>query len=160
MTTPPFPASPLPKTQMSEPICCPVQGPNPVDSEQLPGDDLLLDPLLETGWFIDADQKAEEAVAETEAQTNGEPELEKPAPPAAGTNSINSTAPAAAGAQEITPVSQRRPRRSAEEMAEQPDWLPEGWKIEVRVRVSGATAGFADRVISLFLSLNTINKSM
>ncbi|RAL38266.1 unnamed protein product [Cuscuta campestris] len=43
--------------------------------------------------------------------------------------------------------SQRRARRKqvSEESVERPSWLPENWKMDVRVRNSGATAGTVDR---------------
>ncbi|XP_031099335.1 methyl-CpG-binding domain-containing protein 5-like [Ipomoea triloba] len=43
--------------------------------------------------------------------------------------------------------SQRRARRKMlpEDAAERPAWLPENWKMELRVRNSGATAGSIDR---------------
>ncbi|KAL3518594.1 hypothetical protein ACH5RR_021183 [Cinchona calisaya] len=113
------------------------------EPEQFPGDQLSPDPLLQTGWFIDAGQKAGDGVAGNGAQANRESEPENRA--AAETNTETSTAPETTGALDITPVSQRRPKRPVEEMTDQPDWLPEGWKTEVRVRTSGATAGVADR---------------
>ncbi|XP_073142330.1 methyl-CpG-binding domain-containing protein 6-like [Henckelia pumila] len=36
-------------------------------------------------------------------------------------------------------------RRSMEEMAKKPEWLPEDWKIDLRVRTSGASTGLIDR---------------
>ena len=44
-----------------------------------------------------------------------------------------------------------RKRKTEEEQEEfwsrRPDWLPEGWTTEVKVRTNGATAGMRDRVI-------------
>lgn len=37
-------------------------------------------------------------------------------------------------------------RRNMEEMAKKPDWLPEDWRIDLRVRTSGASTGLIDRV--------------
>ncbi|KAL3620210.1 Methyl-CpG-binding domain protein 5 [Castilleja foliolosa] len=45
---------------------------------------------------------------------------------------------------ETTPRSAPR-RRNADEMSKRPNWLPEDWKIDLRVRSSGATAGLIDR---------------
>ncbi|XP_051120262.1 methyl-CpG-binding domain-containing protein 6-like [Andrographis paniculata] len=36
-------------------------------------------------------------------------------------------------------------RRNPEEMAKRPDWLPDGWRIDLKVRSSGASAGLIDR---------------
>ncbi|KAI3461267.1 hypothetical protein Pfo_017930 [Paulownia fortunei] len=47
------------------------------------------------------------------------------------------------GSVEAAPRSVRR--RNPEEMAKRPSWLPEDWKIDLRVRSSGATAGLIDR---------------
>ncbi|XP_071931535.1 methyl-CpG-binding domain-containing protein 5-like isoform X4 [Coffea arabica] len=122
---------------MSEPIFWglqnPVQGSNLVDPDIAFDDQILPDPLLGTGWLIDADQKVDDAASAEE----------KPAP--AETSAKPSATPMASAAIEVTPLSQRRPRRPVEEMAERPDWLPDDWKIEVRVRTSGATAGTSDR---------------
>ncbi|XP_027083191.1 methyl-CpG-binding domain-containing protein 6-like [Coffea eugenioides] len=126
---------------MSEPIFSglqnPVQGSNLVDPDIALNDQILPDPLLETGWFIDPDQKVDDAASAEE----------KPAP--AETSTKPSATPMASVAIEVTPLSQRRPRRPVEEMAERPDWLPDDWKIEVRVRTSGATAGTSDRIGSM-----------
>ncbi|XP_073271742.1 methyl-CpG-binding domain-containing protein 6-like isoform X1 [Primulina huaijiensis] len=35
--------------------------------------------------------------------------------------------------------------RSMEEMAKRPEWLPEDWRIDLRVRTSGASTGLIDR---------------
>ncbi|XP_073040488.1 uncharacterized protein [Primulina eburnea] len=37
-------------------------------------------------------------------------------------------------------------RRSMEEMAKRPEWLPEDWRIDLRVRTSGASTGLIDRL--------------
>ncbi|XP_073064793.1 methyl-CpG-binding domain-containing protein 6-like [Primulina eburnea] len=36
-------------------------------------------------------------------------------------------------------------RRNMEEMAKKPEWLPEDWRIDLRVRTSGASTGLIDR---------------
>ncbi|CAI9105705.1 OLC1v1004690C2 [Oldenlandia corymbosa var. corymbosa] len=116
---------------MTEPLPT-TTGQNP--SEQNPLDDPGLfgdpDPLLENGWFID-------------------PEAAVPSEPMAGVDPDTKAAPEATAGEAspimATPVSQRRARRTAEDVSERPDWLPEGWKMEVKVRTSGATVGTADR---------------
>ncbi|GFQ05901.1 methyl-cpg-binding domain-containing protein 5 [Phtheirospermum japonicum] len=45
---------------------------------------------------------------------------------------------------ETTPRSAAR-RRNPEEMSKRPNWLPVDWKIDLRIRSSGATAGLIDR---------------
>ncbi|KAL3530348.1 hypothetical protein ACH5RR_009670 [Cinchona calisaya] len=115
-----------------------VKVPDLGEPEPLSGDQIPPDPLLESGWFIDANQKAD---AETATQTNREPEQEMPAT----AETTTTIAPETAVPLEVTPISQRRPGRPVEELEERPNWLPEDWKIEVRVRTSGATAGHADR---------------
>ncbi|KAI5666837.1 hypothetical protein M9H77_16690 [Catharanthus roseus] len=124
---------------MTEPIDSvtqfPVQGVDPFEADPHFDDQLPVDPLLESGTFIDAGQNGS-----VDKLTNLE---SKSAPAESG------TATAAAGedsvAADVTPSSQRQRKKLQNELVERPNWLPGDWNMEVKVRTSGATAGSTDR---------------
>ncbi|XP_016483756.1 methyl-CpG-binding domain-containing protein 5 [Nicotiana tabacum] len=105
-----------------------------------PNDCLPPDPLLQSGTYIHADSNA---TVETTPERSllDEPHVSDPMP----------AAPAMESTAEIQTVSpelvtpKRRQNKSVEVTSERPSWLPENWKIEMRVRTSGATAGSTDR---------------
>ncbi|KAL3828596.1 hypothetical protein ACJIZ3_017398 [Penstemon smallii] len=102
---------------MSSPKPDPVRPQDPEVSPTAP------DPLLQSGSFIDPDQPAFEPGTVIAAQP------------------ISMVAPDGTDATPRAPVM----RRSLEEMAKRPNWLPEDWKIDLKVRTSGASAGLIDR---------------
>lgn len=126
------PADPVPEPQ--EPAASP--------SEQ-PADPTAPDPLLGSGSFIDPDRTesgAESPERKEDEQTgnaNFAPGVVIAAEP------ISMLRPGESSV-ETAPRSVRR--RNPEEMLKRPSWLPEDWKIDLRVRSSGATAGLIDRV--------------
>ncbi|XP_060169895.1 methyl-CpG-binding domain-containing protein 5-like [Lycium barbarum] len=93
------------------------------------GDDSLPpDPLLQSGTYIDADSTPNKDAPLVDRHVSDLPE----------------TTPEMTAAEEtVTPV--KKQSRSAEVNVERPSWLPESWKVETRVRTSGATAGTVDR---------------
>lgn len=107
-----------------------------------PDDCLPPDPLLQSGTYIHADSNA--TVENTpERSLLDEPHVSDPMPAAAATESTAEIQ--TVSTELVTP--KRRLNKSVEVTSERPSWLPENWKIEMRVRTSGATAGSTDRVI-------------
>ncbi|KAL6966809.1 Methyl-CpG-binding domain protein 5 [Sarracenia purpurea var. burkii] len=119
------------------------------------------DPLLKSGTFIEADlepteptptgsERAQNGISDHE-QTNrtGAREPELRAHPAAGVPSYrNDMTTSATQDAESTPTGRKGASVagvSFESLPERPKWLPEGWRIDYRVRSSGATAGSVDR---------------
>ncbi|KAL7127086.1 hypothetical protein ABFS83_14G231000 [Erythranthe nasuta] len=101
------------------------------------------DPLLDSGAFIDPDRNNSGAESPENQQdednaenVNFEPGVVIAAEPISmlrpGESSVETTARAVR-------------RRDPDEMLKRPSWLPEDWKIDLRVRSSGATAGLIDR---------------
>lgn len=135
MTEPVF-SSPTPLSQV------PFQNTNPFEADPHFDDGQLPpDPLLESGTFIQVGQNGD---GEKMKQTRPRPEHAS-----AGTTTATSAEDAVIA--DATPLSQRQLKKLPEELVERPNWLPDEWKMEVKVRTSGATAGTADRVISLSL---------
>ncbi|KAJ8552021.1 hypothetical protein K7X08_028464 [Anisodus acutangulus] len=85
------------------------------------------DPLLQSGTYIDA---------ETTTPNKGNV---SDLPPA----TVETTTEASVTDETVTPL--RKNNRSVEVNVERPSWLPESWKLETKVRASGATAGTVDR---------------
>ncbi|KAI8525843.1 hypothetical protein RHMOL_Rhmol13G0262300 [Rhododendron molle] len=130
------------------------------------GDGIPPDPLLKSGTFIlepttgptlTADQPPPQQPAQNGAaadRADREPER-FPSPPSKsaaerGTASPSSVA-AAVAAETSAPSSGRKGQKPAQAGAsgatpERPNWLPEGWRMECKVRTSGATAGSFDRI--------------
>lgn len=135
MTEPVF-SSPTPLSQV------PLQNTNPFEADPNFDDGQLpTDPLLESGTFIDVGQNG--------GGEKMKPTRLRPEQASAGTTTAASAEDAVAA--DATPISQRQLKKLPEELVERPNWLPDEWKMEVRVRTSGATAGTTDRVISLSL---------
>ncbi|CAK9163763.1 unnamed protein product [Ilex paraguariensis] len=98
------------------------------------GEQFPPDPLLGPGEFIDVDTG-------NRADQNGvvdhtEPNRVKPPDSSEPTTTTTAT----------TPQRRRRAREDVAAMAERPAWLPDDWKIDMRIRSSGATAGLIDRL--------------
>ncbi|CAH9134471.1 unnamed protein product [Cuscuta epithymum] len=106
---------------------------NPYPTQQQTGhntDDLLPpDPLLQSDTYI----------VEVD---NATPLRTRVPPPESELGKMADTAK-----NQATESSQKRAKRKqlSEESIERPSWLPENWKMDVRVRHSGATAGSTDR---------------
>ncbi|KAL2536062.1 Methyl-CpG-binding domain-containing protein 6 [Forsythia ovata] len=115
--------------------------PTPVDPNNDTGDAILPDPLLESGSFIDADQNEAEPETPPNQQRQPIPEGEQGSGSGIASEPISVAAPADGSAGPTRPPM----KRNLEEMAKRPDWLPENWTIDLRVRSSGATAGSIDR---------------
>ncbi|KAL6563683.1 Methyl-CpG-binding domain protein 5 [Orobanche gracilis] len=123
---------------MSEPhIPDPVA--HPEESAASPGE-LPADPLLGSDSFIDP-ERTETGVASPERQQN-EQTSNAGCDVAIAAEPISILRPGG-DLVETAPRSARR--RNAEEMSTRPSWLPDDWKIDLRVRSSGATAGLIDR---------------
>lgn len=99
------------------------------------------DPLLETGSYIDPGRNDPAAAELPHQHPDGNPELFPPGVVIAA-EPISMYVPGEDSA-DATPRSVRR--RNPDEMLKRPTWLPEDWKIDLRVRSSGATAGLIDR---------------
>ncbi|XP_057782006.1 methyl-CpG-binding domain-containing protein 6-like [Salvia miltiorrhiza] len=117
---------------MSEPQLPPDPVPESHDPEASP-----TDPLLDTGAYIDPGRNHSAAGAELPQHM---PEFAPGVVIAA--EPISMYVPGEDSA-EATPRAVRR--RDPEEMSKRPSWLPEDWKIDLKVRSSGATAGLIDR---------------
>ncbi|KAH7550054.1 hypothetical protein ACOSP7_024828 [Xanthoceras sorbifolium] len=134
--------------------------PGPLEPENLSSNvDLPPDPLLDSGSFIDANPSAATSASFTTA-TN-DPTLDKREPiidqesaaPANSNGAAESvTTPektpqrqSAAAESVTTPDKPPRRRSTAASSTESLNWLPPGWKVEDRVRTSGATAGMVDK---------------
>ncbi|XWS28835.1 hypothetical protein CRYUN_Cryun25bG0105700 [Craigia yunnanensis] len=90
--------------------------------------DLPSDPLLKPGAFMDANGQNQSA--ESKKHPNGSiPKDAQPETPALGPDKSSSSA-----------EPKVKPRVVASET-----WLPAGWLVEERVRISGATAGMVDK---------------
>ncbi|KAK4441312.1 Methyl-CpG-binding domain-containing protein 6 [Sesamum alatum] len=130
---------------MSEPQ---LPNPNPHSQEpagsptELPADAIPPDPLLESGSFIDPDRNDTGAESPQHQQCEQAPNVEFGPGVVIAAEPISMLAPAE-DSPETAPRSTRR--RNPEEMSKRPSWLPEDWKIDLRVRSSGATAGLIDR---------------
>ncbi|KAM7502320.1 hypothetical protein LguiB_001224 [Lonicera macranthoides] len=121
----------------------PNPNPNP-ETDQIPPD-----PLLEPGTFIagningDPDTTGEVNHSESDHTEPSRSEEEGKTRPVSDftTETTGDTPPA------------RRQKRGSDEaagaippaMMERPDWLPEGWRMDFRVRSSGVSAGSVDR---------------
>ncbi|KAK4852465.1 hypothetical protein QYF36_024405 [Acer negundo] len=128
--------------------------------------DLPPDPLLDSGSFIYANSFAPtttsaSTITNTNDQTlnnnNREPirDRQSTAPATSNGASESATTPEktpqrrSAAAQSGTTADKPLHRRSAVAAStESPNWLPPGWKVEDRVRTSGATAGMVDKYYS------------
>lgn len=124
---------------MSEPQLPPDPVPESHDPEASPAD-----PLLDTGAYIDPGRNHSAAGAE----------LPQPLPEFApgvviAAEPISMYVPGEDSA-EATPRAVRR--RDPDEMLKRPSWLPEDWRIDLKVRSSGATAGLIDRVGFIYRS--------
>ncbi|KAL3850271.1 hypothetical protein ACJIZ3_012153 [Penstemon smallii] len=108
--------------------------PNPSPHQEPESSPIPPDPLLYSGSFLDPDRPKTQQ-SEQSPYTPFPPGTVIAAVPISmvAPEDISSSAPKAAT------------RRSAEEMAKRPNWLPNDWKIELKVRSSGATAGLIDR---------------
>ncbi|KAG5517188.1 hypothetical protein RHGRI_037825 [Rhododendron griersonianum] len=121
------------------------------------GDGIPPDPLLKSGTFIleptsgpalTADQPPQNgAAADREPERFASPPSKSAAE--RGTASPSSVA-AAVAAETSAPSSGRKGQKPAQAgvsgaTPERPNWLPEGWRMECKVRTSGATAGSFDR---------------
>lgn len=115
------------------------------------------DPLLDSGSYIDPGRNNSAAGSEL-PQPQPQPEPQPQPPPenldfapgvVIAAEPISMYIPGE-DAEETTPQRQVR-RRDPDEMSKRPSWLPEDWKIDLKVRSSGATAGLIDRV-RFFLS--------
>ncbi|XP_073143098.1 methyl-CpG-binding domain-containing protein 6-like isoform X2 [Henckelia pumila] len=120
--------------------------PQPKSPVSIPGelldDSIQEDPLLGSGSFIDPDRN--DATMESPAlernEINGDPEF--PLDSVIDAKPISMLAPGEVWS-EATP---KVPKvRDPEEMAKRPNWLPDDWSVETKVRSSGATAGSIDR---------------
>ncbi|PSR89842.1 Methyl-CpG-binding domain-containing protein [Actinidia chinensis var. chinensis] len=125
--------------------------PDPTEPDQLfdaDGHHIPQDPLLQSGTFIEADldptartltesQPDQNGVTETNQCEAPEPVSDEPELPA---NAVT-TAATDGGS---TPA---EPKETPQVTAppERPSWLPEGWRVDYRVRSSGASAGTVDR---------------
>lgn len=109
----------------------PTPQPEPVAEEPIAPNP---DPLLSAGSFIDPN-----------GPDPAEPSPEFPPGMVIAAQPISIVAP------DGTPAKPATARRNPEEMSKRPSWLPDDWKIDLRVRSSGATAGMIDRVRFLFL---------
>ncbi|KAK2643073.1 hypothetical protein Ddye_024836 [Dipteronia dyeriana] len=126
--------------------------------------DLPPDPLLDSGSFIYPNSFAPtttsaSTITNSNDQTlnsnnNGEPirDRQSTAPATSNGASESATTPEktplrrSAAAQSGTTAEKPPHRRSAAAVStESPNWLPQGWKVEDRVRTSGATAGMVDK---------------
>ncbi|KAL6499731.1 Methyl-CpG-binding domain protein 5 [Orobanche gracilis] len=117
---------------MSEP-----HTPDPVvQPEELPAD-----PLLGSDSFIDAD-RTETGVASPERQQD-EQTSNAGCGVAIAAEPISILRP---GGDSVETAPRSARRRNADEMSQRPSWLPDDWKIDLRVRSSGATAGLIDRM--------------
>ena len=124
--------------------------PDPTEPDQLfdaDGHHIPQDPLLQSGTFIEADldpttptpaeaQPAQNGVSEPNQCEAPEPELLASAVTTTATDGESTPSPP----KETPPATP----------PERPSWLPEGWRVDYRVRSSGASAGTVDRVISVF----------
>lgn len=125
---------PLPEAAPTDPVPqseVPEAGPN--------------DPLLDSGSYIDPGRNNSAAGAE----------LPQHPPPEFAPGVVIAAEPISMyvpgeDSEEATPTRGVR-RRDPDEMSKRPTWLPENWKIDLRVRSSGATAGLIDRVGFLLL---------
>ncbi|PIN25208.1 hypothetical protein CDL12_02045 [Handroanthus impetiginosus] len=126
------------------------QDPNPVPQPQdppaspsePPAESNPTDPLLGSGSFIDPDRNDTGAESSDKQQGEQTRNVEFDPGVVIAAEPISMLRPGEASP-ESAPRSARR--RNPEEMAKKPSWLPEDWKIELRVRSSGATAGLIDR---------------
>ncbi|PIN02827.1 hypothetical protein CDL12_24662 [Handroanthus impetiginosus] len=131
---------------------CESELPNPVPQPQDPPEKLSgasedavpPDPLLESGSYIDPGSNDSGAEFSEHQQNEQNQNVKfKPGSVIAATP-ISMVAPSG-GSPEAKPTPRPAARRSMEEMAKRPSWLPEDWKIDLKVRTSGATAGLIDR---------------
>ncbi|GFZ17757.1 hypothetical protein Acr_26g0010270 [Actinidia rufa] len=129
--------------------------PDPTEPDQLfdaDGHHIPQDPLLQSGTFIEADldptaptltesQPDQNGVTETNQCEAPEPVSDEPELPA---NAVTTDATDGGS----TPA---EPKVTAQVTAppERPSWLPEGWRVDYRVRSSGASAGTVDRKIKV-----------
>ncbi|KAG9153569.1 hypothetical protein Leryth_008508 [Lithospermum erythrorhizon] len=128
------------------------QTPNPTRPVPHPEEDLIPpDPLLDSNTFIHIDDDDVIPLQTHKPDSGGDvitPNNPTPLKPHESDldDDVSITNP--------TPLKTIRPgsdskgsksKRQPEEMAERPEWLPLDWRIEVRMRTSGATAGSYDR---------------
>ncbi|KAG6415189.1 hypothetical protein SASPL_122594 [Salvia splendens] len=117
----------------------PLPQPNPTNPENTPAD-----PLLDTDAYIDDPCRNITDAAEAELPKQPLPEFAPGVVIAAEPISMYVPDPEEAAPEQPAPRTARR--RDPEEMAKRPSWLPEDWKIELKKRVSGASAGLYDPV--------------
>ncbi|GFZ20230.1 hypothetical protein Acr_28g0009350 [Actinidia rufa] len=129
--------------------------PDPIEPDQLFDADahhIPQDPLLQSGTFIEADldptaptlaeaQPAQNGVSEQNQCETPEPVSDEPELPASAVTTAATDGESTPAAPKETPLAAT---------PERPSWLPEGWRVDYRVRSSGASAGTVDRVISVF----------
>ncbi|XP_041992220.1 methyl-CpG-binding domain-containing protein 5-like [Salvia splendens] len=115
----------------------PLPQPNPTNPENTPAD-----PLLDTDAYIDDPCRNITDAAEAELPKQPLPEFAPGVVIAAEPISMYVPDPEEAAPEQPAPRTARR--RDPEEMAKRPSWLPEDWKIELKKRVSGASAGLYD----------------
>lgn len=123
------------------------------------GDGIPPDPLLKSGTFILEPTNGPTLTTDQppQAQNGADADREFASPPAksAAAEGVTASSVAAAVAAETstTPTASGRKGQRASPagvtagMPERPNWLPEGWRMECKVRTSGATAGSFDRVM-------------
>ncbi|KAK6138211.1 hypothetical protein DH2020_028045 [Rehmannia glutinosa] len=123
---------------MSEP-----QVPDPAASpSELPAGSIPPDPLLGSDSFIDPGRTDAGAESPEYQKHEHTPNVEFAPGVVIAAEPISMLRPGESSVEE-PPRSVRR--RNPEEMAKRPSWLPEDWKIDLKVRSSGASAGLIDR---------------
>ncbi|KAL6527940.1 Methyl-CpG-binding domain protein 5 [Orobanche minor] len=131
------PHTPDPVAQPEEPAASPVE--------------LPADPLLGSDSFIDPN-RTETGVASPERQQN-EQTSNAGSGVAIAAEPISILRP---GGDSVETAPRSARRRNAEEMSQRPSWLPDDWKIDLRVRSSGATAGLIDRVSDMSIIIANV----
>ncbi|KAK6138147.1 hypothetical protein DH2020_028083 [Rehmannia glutinosa] len=135
---------------MSEP-----QVPDPAASpSELPAGSIPPDPLLGSDSFIDPGRTDAGAESPEYQKHEHTPNVEFAPGVVIAAEPISMLRPGESSVEE-PPRSVRR--RNPEEMAKRPSWLPEDWKIDLKVRSSGASAGLIDRVSVLSISIANIS---